>query len=294
MDFENLKGKIFYKNKFIPFKKAKIGVMNHSLHFSASVFEGIGVYNGKPLFNLDHLKRFLVSAKLIKLNCNYSLYQLENIILKLIRLNKLKNGYIRPILFRSSNSMSPDTTKCKSILAIASWEWPKLFNKKNGISLTLSKYPRLEKKIYPIEAKSSGSYQTSVISGIDANKKKFDDCLMLDQFKNIAETSACNIFWIKNDVVFTSKTHSILSGITRQSIIRICKKRRIKIKIGNFKLKNLLSSDYIFVTGTAAEIQVVRKIQKKKYSINSSIINILKKEYDNCKSLGIRSVYSIK
>ena len=91
--------------------------------------------------------------------------------------------------------MSPDTSLCRSLIAIAAWKWGKLFNKK-GISLIVSKYPKLNKKIFPIEAKSSGSYQSSVISKIVAKRKGFDDCLMLDINKNIAETTACNIFWI--------------------------------------------------------------------------------------------------
>ena len=93
--------------------------------------------------------------------------------------------------------MSPETKNCVTQIAIATWSWPKLFGNSNGISMTMSKYPKLNKSIYPIEAKSSGSYQISVISRVDASKKKFDDCLMLDINNNVAESSACNIFWIK-------------------------------------------------------------------------------------------------
>ena len=96
--------------------------------------------------------------------------------------------------------------------------------------------------------------------------KKYDDCLMLDLKGNIAETTACNIFWIKNKTVYTPKEHSILKGITRKAIINICKKKGLSIKIGDFKLKDILNSDFVFLSGTAAEIQVVKKINKKKIS----------------------------
>ena len=93
--------------------------------------------------------------------------------------------------------MSPETEKCFTQLAIAAWKWKVLFGNESGIKLNLSRYPKLNSKIYPIEAKSSGSYQTSVISKIESQKKIFDDCLMLDLKGNVAETTACNIFWIK-------------------------------------------------------------------------------------------------
>ena len=106
---------------------------------------------------------------------------------------------------------------------------------------------------------------------------------MLDLKGNIAETTACNIFWIKNKTVYTPKEHSILKGITRKAIINVCKKNKLKINIGDFRLKNILNSDTVFLTGTAAEIQVVRKINKKIFSIKSNIINDLKDSYKKIK-----------
>jgi branched-chain amino acid aminotransferase len=189
MDFSKLKGKIFYKNKFIYARKANIHVLNHSLHFSSSVFEGIRVYNKKPLFLSEHLDRLYISSKLMELKVDINKKKLILIIEKLIKLNKINNGYIRPIVFRSSHSMSPETKNCKSIIAIAAWKWGTLFNMEKGISLMLAKYPKLNKSIFPIHAKSSGSYQVAVISRVEADKKKFDDCLMLDLKGNVAEST---------------------------------------------------------------------------------------------------------
>ena len=130
MDFSKLKGFIFFNDKFIPSKKANIHVLNHSLHFATSVFEGIAVYNGKPFLSVDHFKRLLNSSKLLKLNFNQKLKKLDIISAKLIKKNNIKNGYIRPIVFRSDNSMSPDISDCKTKFAMAAWEWGKLFKKK--------------------------------------------------------------------------------------------------------------------------------------------------------------------
>lgn len=280
MNFSQLEGKIYFQNKFINNKKAKIHVLNHSLHFASAIFEGIGVYNGKPLFLKEHLKRLYKSATLMKLNINKSIKQLETISRKLVKINNIKNGYIRPVIFRSSHSMSPETQSCKTITCIASWEWSRLFSDNKGISLNLSKYPKLNTNIYPIEAKSSGSYQTSVIARVESFKKKFDDCLMLDLKKNIAESSACNIFWIKKNIIYTSLKHSILNGITRQTIIEICKQFKIKLKMGNFKLKHINNADNVFLTGTAAEIQSVKKINNIKFKPDTNLLKFLKNRYD--------------
>jgi len=286
MDFSKLNGKIFFKNKFIDSKKAKIHVLNHSLHFASSVFEGIRVYNKKPLFLDEHLDRLYMSSKIMKLKINLKKSKLISIINKLIQLNKINDGYIRPIVFRSSHSMSPETKNCKSLIAIATWKWGTLFSNDKGITLTLSKYPRLNSSVYPIQAKSSGSYQVAVISRVEADRKKFDDCLMLDLKKNVAETSACNIFWIKKNVVYTPKKHSILNGVTRRCIVKLCSDNNIKIKINDYKIKDILSADSVFITGTAAEIQPVKSIEKKKFKINSKIITFLKNKYEILKKNG--------
>jgi branched-chain amino acid aminotransferase len=283
MNFSKIPGKIFFNGKFIKSDTAKIHVLNHSLHFSTSVFEGIAVYNFKPLFLTEHFKRLVRSSELMKLKLSLNKEKFEKICNNLIKINNIDFGYIRPIIFRSSHSMSPDTKLCKSLIAIATWKWGKLF-KKNGISLTISKYPKLNKAIFPIEAKSSGSYQSSVISKIDANEKGFDDCLMLDTKKFVAETSACNIFWIKKNTIYTPKENSILSGITRRCILEICKKNKIKTQIGDFNLNHILSANNVFATGTAAEIQLVSKLNRKKYSLKSEIIDMLIKNYEKIKA----------
>tara|TARA_X000000950_G_scaffold285124_1_gene390035 strand:- start:676 stop:1554 length:879 start_codon:yes stop_codon:yes gene_type:complete len=285
MDFSKVNGKIFFNNSFVESKKAKVHVLNHSLHFATSIFEGIGVYNNKPLFLGEHINRLFLSADLMRLKINLTKNKILDVCNKLVKINKIDNGYIRPLIFRSSHSMSPETSNCKSQVAIASWKWGKLFKKK-FLSLNISKYPKLNEKIYPTQAKSSGSYQISVIERSRIEKTKFDDCLMLDMNKNVAETSACNIFWIKKNTVYTPKEHSILNGVTRRCIIKLCKDNNIKLKINDYKIKNLLSAESVFITGTAAEIQMVKNIENKKFQIKSNIIEFLKYKYENLKKIG--------
>ena len=295
MDFSKLKGKVYVDGKFVKSSKANIHVLNHSLHFSASVFEGIAIYNKKPLFEIDHYKRLKNSAKMLKLDFNLTSKQFSEINQRLIQSNitNIKsNGYIRPVIYRSSHSMSPDIRNCKSCIAIACWSWGTLFQK-DTISLGISKWPKLNKKIFPIEAKSSGSYQSSVISRVETQEEGYDDCIMLDNNKFISETTACNIFWIKKKTVYTPSTDSALNGITRQAVINILKKKKIKLRVGNYTMKNILNADAVFLTGTAAEVQQVGKIVKKKYNLNNEILKMIKNEYELIKFKNIKSVSKI-
>ena len=285
MDFSSIPGQIYLDNKFVKSKNAVIHVLTHSLHFAGSVFEGIGVYNRKPLLMREHYLRLLLSAKLIGIKPNKTLQQLEKISFQLIKKNKIFNGYIRPIFFRSAHSMSPDTKNCKTRLAIAAWNWSKLYGDE-GVKLNYSKWPKLNEKIFPISAKSSASYQTSVIEKINSDKRGFHDAVTLDLNDGVAETTACNIFWIKKNVIFTPQTHSILNGITRRVVIKLAKKLKFKIKIGNFKRKDLLNAENVFVTATQTENKPVKKIEKKNFKTTSNILSILKFEYEKIKKKG--------
>ena len=124
MDFSKLNGKIFFQNKFIDSKKAKVHVLNHSLHFATSVFEGIGVYNNKPLFLGEHIDRLFLSADLMRLNVSFPKKKIIKICNRLVKINKINNGYIRPLIFRSSHSMSPETKNCKSLIATSNFSPP--------------------------------------------------------------------------------------------------------------------------------------------------------------------------
>jgi branched-chain amino acid aminotransferase len=292
LDFSKLSGKIYINHSFRDNKLAKIHPLNHSLHFSGAIFEGIRAYNKRILFLEDHIDRLFYSAELMKLKLNIKKSKLIKICEKIIKLNKISDGYIRPIVFRSNHSMSPDISKCKSQIVIAAWNWGNLYNN-SGLKITLSKYLKIDNKFFPVGAKSSASYQGSLLSKEIARRNGFDDILLLDRFSFVRETSACNIFWIKKNTVYTPNIENILNGITRQSIINICKKYNIKIQEGNFKLPNLMNAENMFVTGTATEIMSIKSLDKKIFKRDSEILIFLKKIYDKIKVSGIYTAKSI-
>ena len=292
MDFSKIRGKLYLKGKYIKISQAKISVFTHSLHFSGAVFEGIRIYNGKSLFINDHIERLLNSAKLMHLNIRTKKNEIVKICNKIIKINNLHNGYLRPIIFRSSHSMSPDVTKCHSILCIAGWEWKNLFDKRY-IKISIAKLKKINKEIFPVAAKSAASYQGSIIEKIHSYKTGFDDTLFIDTKKYVEETTACNIFWIKNNIIYTPKIRNALDGITRRAVIKICKKNKLRIIVNSYKINKLFKADNVFLTGTAAEIQIVNKIQKKKFSVKSQILENIIQEYNKIKITGIKSVKEI-
>ena len=156
------------------------------------MFEGIAIYDNKPLFEFDHFKRLQNSAKILKLDFQLTSKQFSKINAKLIKHNIKSNGYIRPIIFRTSHSMSPDTTYCKSSIAIACWSWGTLFSKKS-ITLGISKWPKLNRKIFQLRQNPQDHINHPLFLEL-MQTTSFDDCIMLDNEKYISETTACNIF----------------------------------------------------------------------------------------------------
>ena len=282
MKFDKLCNIIFLKNKYVSSSKANFHVLSHSLHFASSVFEGIRIYNSVPFYLNDHLKRLENSCKIMDLELPFSKERISKICNEIIKLNKIKDGYLRPIIFRGTESMSPESIQCSTILSISGWSWKKLYGQKN-VSLLVSKWRKPNPKISPVAAKSSGSYQISTLAKNFALKKGFDDALMLDVNENICESSSCNIFWINDKKVFTPTTISALEGITRKIVINILKKNKIKVKIGDFKLAHIYEADEVFLTGTASEIVAVERINKKKYK-DFQFIELIKSKFEKLKN----------
>lgn len=282
MNFEEICKVIFLKNKYLKSKDSQIHVLCHSLHFSSSVFEGIRVYNKKPFFLKDHIDRLFKSCEIMGLNLDFKKTQVIDICYELVKKNNLTYGYIRPIVFRGSQSMSPDTKNCEVLLSIAAWKWDMLYGN-SSLKLTLAEWKKPGPDVSPVAAKSSGSYQISTLAKNDAVKKGFDDVVMLDYKNYVAESSSCNIFWLKNKKVFTPSTMCSLAGITRKIVLNILKDEKIDCKIGNFSISELYNSEEVFLTGTASEIVNVNQIDNYFFK-EKKLTNYLKKKFDLLKN----------
>tara|TARA_B100000609_G_scaffold183536_1_gene165919 strand:+ start:295 stop:1170 length:876 start_codon:yes stop_codon:yes gene_type:complete len=264
LPFDNRDGFIWLNGKFIKWRDANIHVLNHGLHYASCVFEGLRIYNGK-IFKLDeHIERLFNSAKILDLEIPYDYEKVVNITKEIIVKQNVSDGYVRPVVWRGSEMMAISAKKGSTNLAIAAWEWPSYFSPEKlleGIKLNVSKWLRPSPESAPTDSKAAGLYMICSLSKHEAEKLGFDDALMLDYRGYVAEATGANIFFVKDNELFTPIADCFLNGITRQTVVEIAKENKIKTHEKHFKLDFLKTCDEVFLTGTAVEITPVSCIE---------------------------------
>jgi len=263
-------GKIWMNGKLVPFKDAKIHVLTHALHYSTAVFEGIRCYNtptGSAIFRLpEHVDRFFNSAKLYGMKIRYTKKQITDAIIKTVKTSGLKECYIRPIAYYGYGTMGLTPTLNKVDVSISCWEWKmgeSKAGKFSGAKCKISKWIRIDSKSQPMQSKSAANYSNAALARVEALKSGYDEAIMLNNKGNVAEGSAENIFVVKNGIIKTPPLDAdILNGITRNSVIQLIKKEHMKLVEKNITVNELLKADEVFMTGTAAEVKSVTKIDK--------------------------------
>ena len=276
-------GKIWMNGKLIPFKNAKVHVLTHALHYSTAVFEGIRCYNttnGSAIFRLpEHVDRFFNSAKMYGMKMRYSKKQISNAIIKTVKTSGLKECYIRPLAYYGYGTMGLTPTLNKVDVSIACWKWKmgeSKAGKFSGAKCKISKWIRIDSKSQPMQSKSAANYSNAALARVEALKNGYDEAIMLNNKGNVAEGSAENIFVVKNGVIKTPPLDAdILNGITRDSVIQLIKKEHMKLVEKNITVNELLKADEVFMTGTAAEVKSVTKIDKNAIG-NGSVGEITK------------------
>ena len=282
--YDKRSGKIWFNGKVVNWKDAQIHVLNHGLHYASCVFEGERVYDGE-IFKLgEHTERLFYSAKRMGIKVPYSQAEINEACKNIVNIQKVKNGYVRPVIWRGSEMMAISAQKNKVHVAIATWEWGSYFDPKlkiEGIKLNISKWRRPAPNTIPWDTKAAGLYMICTLSKHEAEEQGFTDSLMLDFEGNIAEATGANIFFKSKDgQLHTPIPDSFLDGITRRAVIEIAKSKNIKInerKILPDEMKNFVGC---FLTGTAAEITPVSKIDKFDFKV-CKLIKDLSDSYQN-------------
>ena len=261
---------VWLDGKFVPLSKAKVPITTHAIHYGTSIFEGIrGYWSSKNLYIFrlnEHVKRLRNSGKFYNITFNFSDRQIKNAVLNLCRKNKIKEScYIRPFYFVGQYGINLHVTKkAPTHVGMFSFPFGDLFNK-NGITATISKWRKFSDLSTPIQAKMGGNYLNSVLATQDAKQKGFDEAILLDQSGNVSEAPGENIFLMKNNKLVTpTLSASALDGITQKSIITLAKDMNLEVKVRKVSKKELKFADEIFLSGTAAEITPIIKIDKKK------------------------------
>ena len=265
-------GKIWMNGKLVPFKNAKVHVLTHALHYSTSIFEGIRCYDtpeGSAIFRLpEHIDRFFNSAKMYSMKMPYSKKKISDGIVSTVNASKLNQCYIRPLAYYGYGTMGLTPTNNKVDVSISCWEWKmgeSKAGKFSGAKCKISKWVRIDSKSQPMQAKSAANYSNAALARMEALNAGYDEAIMLNNKGHVAEGSAENIFVVKNGRITTPPLDAdILDGITRDSAIKLLKSNKIKVIEKNLKINDLLKADEIFMTGTAAEVKSVTRVNKTK------------------------------
>ncbi|MEE9565432.1 MAG: branched-chain amino acid transaminase [Nitrosopumilaceae archaeon] len=261
---------VWFDGKLMLIDKAKVPITTHAIHYGTSIFEGIRAYwNSKNLniFRLDdHIERFRNSGKYYSISLNFSNNDIKKAIINLCKKNKMKKScYIRPFYFVGQYGINLHVTeKAPTHVAMFMFPFGDLFNKK-GITAGVSSWRKFSISSTPPQAKMGGNYLNSILATQESKRNGYDEAILLDKFGNVSEAPGENIFIVLNNEIITPPTSSsALKGITRDSIFSLVEDRNYESSIREINRSELYIADEIFLTGTAAEITPIIRVDERK------------------------------
>ena len=253
--------------EFVDWDQATVHVLTHSFHYGLAVFEGIRCYEtaqGPAVFRLrEHVKRLFTSAHIFQLNIPFTQQVIEEAIIRTITINKIKECYIRPIVYIGYGAMGVHPKDNPVSVSIAVWPWGTYLGEEGitkGIRIKVSSFIRSHVNSNMTRGKVCGYYVNSQLAKKEAISCGYDEALLLDTEGYVSEGSGENIFIVRNGVLKTTPLTSILEGITRGSIIEIARKEGIPVSEERFTRDEIYISDEAFFTGTAAEVTPIREV----------------------------------
>ncbi|MDO8644129.1 MAG: branched-chain amino acid transaminase, partial [bacterium] len=252
--------------------EANIHVLTYTLHYSLGAFEGIRCYQcddgSSAIFRLkEHIDRLYNSCHVLGIKVPFEKEKIMESCLEIFRVNKLKHGYLRPIVFIGDGEMGLIAYKNPVRVALAAWPWGSYLGDegvKNGIRAKVSSFTRHSVNSTMSKAKGCSTYTNSIMAKQEAIQCGYEEAILLDAEGYVAEASGENIFLVKEGIVKTTPSGaSILEGITARSVIKILRDKKIEVRQQKFTRDELYLADEVFLTGTAAEITPIREIDNR-------------------------------
>ena len=258
--------------RLVDWDDAKVHVLTHTLHYGFGVFEGIRCYQTSAgrsgIFRLpEHTRRLFDSAKILGLKIPFSPEEIEKACVETVRVNKLRECYIRPIVFVGDGEMGVPSALTNPVrVSVITWPWGAYLGDeglKNGIRVMTSSYARFHVNTLMTKAKAIGHYVNSVLAVCEARGAGFDEALMLDTDGFVSEASGENVFIVRRGTVKTTPLTSILDGITRASVMELLAENGIRVVEDRFTRDEMYIADEAFFTGTAAEVTPIRELDRR-------------------------------
>ena len=262
--------KIWHNGKFIDWDDATIHVTAHVISYGSAVFEGIRCYatpQGPAILRLpEHAQRLLNSSKIYRMEVKYSLEELMQAMVELVRVNKMPHCYIRPVVLRGYGVVGVDPSKTPIEVYIACWPWGGYLGAdalEKGVDVCVSSWNRMAPNTLPAMAKSAANYMNSQLIKMEAIINGYVEGIALDDRGLVSEGSGENIFIVRAGTVITPPlASSVLPGITRDSVITLCRDLEIPFQERSIPREELYISDEVFFVGTATEITPIRSIDR--------------------------------
>jgi branched-chain amino acid aminotransferase len=264
--------KIWHNGKFINWDDAKIHVLSHVVSYGSAVFEGIRCYHttqGPAIFrNREHMQRLLNSARIYRMEVPFSVEELCEANLELIRINKMNACYMRPIVLRGYGSGGVDPAGNPIEVYLACYEWGRYLGDeglKNGVDVCVSSWNRMAPNTLPQMAKAAANYMNSQLIRMEATTNGYVEGIALDTHGQVSEGSGENIFVAYNGTLITPPlANSALPGITRDTVMNLCRDLGVPVAEQIIPREMLYIADEVFFCGTAAEITPIRSIDRAK------------------------------
>ena len=257
---------IWLNGSFVPWDEAKVHALTHTLHYGSGAFEGIRFYKtseGPAIYRLDeHIERLFYSSETIGMVLPYSFDELRKVIIDLVSINRLEEGYIRPLSYYGYGGVGINPHNNPVEMMIACWPWG-AYLPHDRVDIKTSKYIRVHPQSTVADAKICGHYINGLLGQLELRGTHYHESLFLDYEGNIAEGAGENLFIVKDNIIYTPTLGNILAGITRETVIEMTRNLGYEVVEKKITLKDAYNADEAFFTGTAAEITQVRSIDDK-------------------------------
>ncbi|MCC7152422.1 MAG: branched-chain amino acid transaminase [Rubrivivax sp.] len=275
MSMSDRDGKIWMDGKLVEWRDARIHVLTHTLHYGCGAFEGVRAYNtaaGTAIFRLrEHTERLFNSAKILRMRIPYSLEEVMQAQLDVVKANRLESCYLRPLTWIGDQKLGVSPKGNTIHLMIAAWSWGAYLGEeglRRGIRVKTSSYTRHHVNITMTQAKAVSNYSNSILANMEATEDGYDEALLLDSAGFVSEGAGENVFVVKGGVVYTPDLSAgALNGITRNTVFAICADLGLKVVEKRITRDEVYIADEAFFTGTAAEVTPIRELDRLQIGI---------------------------
>ena len=264
---------IWKNGEMVPWAQATTHVLSHSLHYGSGVFEGIRCYKDPDsdrsfVFRLrEHMERLHRSAKMAAIELPYTVDELCDATVEVIRANKLPSCYIRPLVYRGYGVMGVDPTGAPTDVVIACWPWDAYLGAdalENGISVGISSWRQRSINAIPPAIKATGAYFNSIMAKMEARAHGYVEAIMLNEQGLVCEGTGENIFVVRDGILSTPPlSDGVLEGITRESVMILADDLEIPCLVESLTRSDLYVADEVFMTGSAAELTPIGSVDER-------------------------------